>query len=201
MNWNDVASASVTLFLIMDPLGNAPIFNAVLASLERPVRVIVVARELLIALLILFGFLVAGNTLMLFLGLTRPALSIAGGILLFMISLRMVFPTAVTLPVQTEQDSPFIVPLAVPLIAGPSSITVLLLLSSSRPDQLTEWALALLLAWLATTILLLVSPLLLALIGQRGSRALVRLMGMILVILATQMLLDGIQEFVQNLER
>jgi multiple antibiotic resistance protein len=198
MHWSDIASAAVTLFLIMDPLGNVPIFNAVLVKLDRRRRTLVVARELLIALIILLGFLLAGNTILGFLGLTQPSLSIAGGILLFIISLRMIFPGKAT-DDEAVQDDPFIVPLAVPLIAGPSTIAVLLLLSSNQPDRIVEWSLALLLAWLGVTILLVTSPYLLSVIGLRGSRALERLMGMILVILATQMLLNGIRVFVQSL--
>ncbi|WP_275098208.1 MarC family protein [Sedimenticola hydrogenitrophicus] len=198
MHWSDIASAAVTLFLIMDPLGNVPVFNAVLVKLDRRRRTLVVARELLIALIILLGFLLAGNTILGFLGLTQPSLSIAGGILLFIISLRMIFPGKAT-DDEAVQDDPFIVPLAVPLIAGPSTIAVLLLLSSNQPDRIVEWSLALLLAWLGVTILLVTSPYLLSVIGLRGSRALERLMGMILVILATQMLLNGIRVFVQSL--
>lgn len=198
MNWTEIASASVTLFLIMDPLGNGPVFNAVLSRLDRARRVRVVARELVIALVILLGFLFAGNLILGFLGLTQPSLSIAGGVLLFLISLRMIFPGR-AMEHDAEETDPFIVPLAVPMIAGPSTIAVLLLLSSNQPGRILEWSLALLIAWVATTLLLLVSPYLLSVIGNRGARALERLMGMILVILATQMLLNGIQEFVHGL--
>lgn len=198
MNWSDIAAAAVTLFLIMDPLGNVPVFNAVLSKLERRRRSLVMVRELLIALVILLGFLLAGNTMLGFLGLTQPSLSIAGGILLFIISLRMIFP-AQSGDDDTEYEDPFIVPLAVPLIAGPSTIAVLLLLSSNQPGQLLEWSVALFLAWLGSTLLLVASPYLLSVIGNRGTRALVRLMGMILVILATQMLLDGIKAFITTL--
>jgi len=199
LNWSDIASTSVTIFLIMDPFGNVPVFNAVLSKLDRRRRSIVVARELLIALFILLGFLLAGNTILDFLGLKQPSLSIAGGVLLFIISLRMIFPSGRGAEDNADMEDPFIVPLAMPLIAGPSTIAVLLLLSSNHPDQLKEWSIALFLAWLGTTILLLVSPCLLKVIGSRGSRALERLMGMILVILATQMLLNGIRTFVTSL--
>ena len=199
MNWSDIPSTSVTIFLIMDPFGNAPVFNAVLSRLDRRRRSIVVARELLIALFILLGFLLAGNTILDFLGLAQPSLSIAGGILLFIISLRMIFPSARVAEDNADMEDPFIVPLAVPLIAGPSTIAVLLLLSSNQPEQLKEWSIALFLAWFGTTILLVASPFLLKVIGSRGSRALERLMGMILVILATQMLLNGIRSFVTSL--
>ena len=199
MNWSAIAAAAVTLFLIMDPLGNMPVFNAVLSSVDPQRRTRVMARELLIALFILLGFLFAGNVILTFLGLSQSSLNIAGGILLFIISLRMICPSQQEAGDEQQTADPFIVPLAVPLIAGPSTIAVLLLLSSSQPDRLLDWAMALLLAWLATTGLLLSSGPLLKLIGSRGSRALERLMGMILVILATQMLLNGIRDFIQSL--
>lgn len=199
MNWTDIAAAAVTLFLIMDPLGNVPVFNAVLSKLEPGRRLQVVVRELLIALVILFGFLFAGNAILTFLGLTQSSLNIAGGVLLFIISLRMIFPNRLDAGDDVETDDPFIVPLAVPLIAGPSTIAVLLLLSSGQPEKIAQWSVALFFAWLGTTLLLLSSQKILALVGARGSRALERFMGMILVILATQMLLNGIRDFIKTL--
>ncbi|MBT3013180.1 MAG: NAAT family transporter [Candidatus Thiodiazotropha sp. (ex Lucina pensylvanica)] len=199
MNWYDIASVAVTLFLIMDLLGNVPVFNAVLSKLDRSRRTKVVARELIIALFVLLGTLFVGDILLAFLGLTQPSLHIAGGVLLFIISLRMIFPSRPDHGDEAMDEEPFIVPLAVPLIAGPSTIAVLLLLSSSQPGRILEWVVALFLAWLGTTILLLGSSKLLDVIGTRGSLALERLMGMILVILATQMLLDGIRDFVATL--
>jgi multiple antibiotic resistance protein len=199
MNWHDIATAAVTLFFIMDPLGNVPVFNAVLARCDSARRTVIVARELSIALVILLGFLFAGNAILGFLGLSQSSLNIAGGILLFIISLRMIFPKAAAIEEPEGDDEPFLVPLAMPLVAGPSTIAVLLLLSSSQPERLAEWTVALLLAWAGTTVLLIASPFLLRLLGMRGSRALERLMGMILVILATQMLLNGIRDFVHSL--
>ncbi len=199
MNWQEIASVSVTLFFIMDPLGNIPIFNAVLAGCDNTRRTRIVARELVLALLILLGFLFAGNAILGFLGLSQSSLSIAGGLLLFIISLRMIFPKAVAVEDIDGADDPFLVPLAIPLIAGPSTIAMLLLLSSSQPGRLVDWSLALFLAWLGTTVLLIASPILMRVLGARGSRALERLMGMILVILATQMLLNGIRDFVHSL--
>lgn len=199
MNWSDIATAAVTLFLIMDPIGNVPVFNAVLSKLDDDSRTKVIARELLIALAILLGFLFAGNSILGFLGLTQSSLNIAGGILLFIISVRMIFPSSSEHGDEAATEDPFVVPLAVPMIAGPSTIAVLLLLSSKHPGQIMEWAVALFMAWLGATLLLVTSPKLLTVIGARGSRALERLMGMILVILATQMLLNGIRDFVKSL--
>lgn len=189
----------MTLFLIMDPLGNVPIFNSVLSRLDPSQRKKVVARELLIALFILLGFLFAGNAILSFLGLSQSSLNIAGGVLLFIISLRMIFPPKADPNDSSEFEDPFIVPLAVPLTAGPSTIAVLLLLSSSQPEQIADWASALFIAWLGATFILVFSPKVMSVIGTKGSRALERLMGMILVILATQMLLNGIRDFVLDI--
>lgn len=199
MNWNEIASVAVTLFFIMDPLGNVPVFNAILSGFDSAKRVRIMARELILALLILFAFLFSGNAVLGFLGLSQSSLSIAGGILLFIISLRMIFPKTTSRDEVEDAEDPFIVPLAVPMIAGPSTIAILILLGSSQPDRMAEWSISLLLAWFASTVLLVASPYLMRVLGRRGARALERLMGMILVILATQMLLNGIRDFVVSL--
>ena len=199
MNWNEIASVAVTLFFIMDPLGNVPVFNAILSGFDSAKRTRIMARELVLALLILFMFLFTGNAVLGFLGLSQSSLSIAGGILLFIISLRMIFPKTTSRDEIEGAEDPFLVPLAVPMIAGPSTIAILLLLGSSQPDRMAEWSISLLLAWIASTVLLVASPYLMRVLGLRGARALERLMGMILVILATQMLLNGIRDFVISL--
>jgi len=189
---------AVTLFFVMDPLGNLPIFNAVLARFDTRRRMRVVARELVIALGILVAVLFAGTQILRLFGLTQPSLNIAGGILLFVIALRMVFPGFSHQEVEVAED-PFIVPLATPLVAGPSTVAILLFLSSSQPDRILDWCIALFAAWLVTTIVLLASPLLIRVLGKRGTRALERLMGMILILIATQMVLNGVREFVTGL--
>ena len=199
MNWNEIASVAVTLFFIMDPLGNVPVFNAILSGFDSAKRTRIMARELFLALLILFAFLFSGNAVLGFLGLSQSSLSIAGGILLFIISLRMIFPKTTSRDEMEDAEDPFLVPLAVPMIAGPSTIAILILLGSSQPDRMAEWSISLLLAWVASTVLLVASPYLMRVLGRRGARALERLMGMILVILATQMLLNGIRDFVISL--
>ncbi len=195
--WSDVLAVAATLFFIMDPLGNIPVFNGLLQRFSGSVRTRIFFREMLIALVILLLFLYGGNTIMKFLGLTQSSLNIAGGTLLFIIAMRMIFPR----PAQAEEefDDPFIVPLAVPMVAGPSTLAVLLVLSSSQPERIHEWCLALLLAWSISTLILAVSPLFLRVLGNRGLRALERLMGMLLIMLAVQMLLNGVTEFVLGL--
>jgi multiple antibiotic resistance protein len=194
MNYADIMAVAVTLFFVMDPLGNIPIFNAVLSRFDPRTRSRIVARELTIALGILLLFLFAGNPVMKFLGLTQPTLSLSGGILLFIIALRMIFPR----PAGGEEEEivdPFIVPLAMPLVAGPSTIAILLLQSSQHPERVWEWCLALVLAWVAATAILACSPWLMKALGDRGVRALERLMGMLLVMLSVQMFLDGVAQF------
>lgn len=196
--WFDVIPVAVTLFFVMDPLGNMAIFNAILAPFDRRRRMWIVARELFFALLILLSFLVVGTEILKLLGLTQPSLSIAGGILLFIIALRMIFPRHAGDEVERVED-PFIVPLAMPLVAGPSTIAILLFLSSSQPDRIWEWCAALVIAWTATTTLLVLSPILTRVLHARGMRALERLMGMVLVLIAIQMFLNGVRDFVAGL--
>jgi len=198
MNWADIASAAATLFLVLDAPGNIPAFNAILSKLDHGRRSRVIALEMLFALVILMGFLFAGNTILGFLGLTQSSLNITGGVLLFIISLRMIFPGRHQVS-DEETEDPFIVPIAVPLTAGPSTIAIVLFLGSSQPDRILEWCIALVIAWLGSTILLMLSPKLIAVIGERGSRAMERLIGMILIIPAVQMLLNGIRDFIQSL--
>ena len=198
MNWPDISAAAATLFFIMDPLGNTPVFNSILSRFDSKQRSLIIARELIFALIILLVFLFAGTAILNFLGLSQSSLNIAGGVLLFIIALRMIFPRFTTEEVDSEDD-PFIVPLAMPMVAGPSAIAILLLLSSSQPDRIWEWCAALVIAWAATTAILIASPFLMRVLGTRGLRALKRLMGMLLVLLATQMLLDGVESFVESL--
>jgi multiple antibiotic resistance protein len=198
VNWTEILSAAATLFLVLDAPGNIPVFNAILSKLDHNRRSRVIAREMLIALVILVGFLFAGNVILSFLGLSQSSLNISGGVLLFIISLRMIFPGRQPYSDQETED-PFIVPIAVPLTAGPSTIAILLFLGSSQPERIWEWCIALIIAWLGSAILLVLSPRLIAVIGERGARAMERLIGMILVILAVQMLLNGIRDFIQSL--
>ena len=196
--WSEILAIAVTLSFVMDPLGNMPIFQAILARFEPRRRAAIVARELIFALAILLGFLFAGTQILKLFGLTQPSLNIAGGILLFLIALRMIFPRQSRDDAEITEE-PFIVPLAMPMVAGPSTIAILLFLSSSEPERIWDWCIALVLAWIVTTLVLLASPLLMSFLGSRGVRALERLMGMILILIATQMLLNGVRDFLMSL--
>ena len=193
----DFWSATLMLLFIMDPLGNIPMFHSVLIEVNEADRRKVMIRELLIAFVVLLGCLIAGKSILGALGLQQSTLSIAGGLMLLLIALHMVFPQH-GLKTDVESKDPFIVPLAVPLIAGPSAIATLLLLASREPDRMREWTLALVLAWGTTAAILLASNRLMRVIGQRGLRACEKLMGMLLILMAVQMFLDGVKEYVKG---
>lgn len=187
---------AITLLLIMDPLGNIPPFMSALKKVEAERRRKVLLREILIAYVVLLTFLFAGRYILRLLSLQEETISIAGGIVLFLIALRMVFPRE-----EPQRDvlrgEPFIVPLAIPLIAGPSTLASLLLLQQSSPNSTVQLFLALTLAWFVTAVILLSSTILFRLLRERGLIAIERLMGMLLVMLAVQMFINGLAKFMK----
>ncbi len=199
----DFVSAAILLFIIMDPLGNIPVFHALLAHYPRRRRLTIISRELLIAYSVLMAFLLAGETILDYLGLKQPALGIAGGVVLLIIALRMVFPDRREEPAGARaanaSDEPFIVPLAVPMIAGPSAVAALLLLVSRDPQRLWLWWGAMTVAWASSAAILILSGLLMGILGPRTLRALVRLTGMLLIMMAIQMLMDGVTAYIVTL--
>lgn len=195
--WSEVIAVAVTLFFVMDPVGNIPVFQSILKGFDTGTRIRIIIRELLIALIILYFFLFAGTAILNYLGLAQPSLNIAGGILLFIIALRMVFPSEQKI-YETPEGDPYIVPLAVPLVAGPSTIAILLFLSSSQPERIFEWSVSLFIAWVISTVILVLSPFMLRLLGDKVLRALERLIGMLLILIAIQMFLDGLGEYIQD---
>ena len=189
----EILSMAVTLFLIMDPFGNIPVFMPILDKVPANRRRRVLVRELLIALVVIVGAILCGRYVMEFLGLRQESVSMAGGIILFIIGLRMVFPTRNLQGEPGVDGEPLIVPLAVPLIAGPSLLAVLLLFATAEPGGLVNLLLAASSAWLATFVVLLGSTFLLRFLTKRGLVAVERLMGMVLVALAVQLFLEGIR--------
>lgn len=191
-----IASTAVIFVLIMDPLGNVPLFLAALRHTEAHRRRLVVVRELFIALAVMLVFLFAGNRIMDLFHVGSPALTVAGGVILMLIALRMIFPTPEkTLREAVPVDEPFIVPLAVPYLAGPSLIAMEVVLVSGDPDSLPYYLIALVLAWLVSAVVLYFSQGLHRVLGEKTLVAIERLMGMVLVIVATQMTLDGIAAY------
>ena len=192
-----ILSAAPLLFFILDPLGNVPVllslFKNVPASRQRNVLV----RELLIALLVLMVFLWGGQYVLTAMHLRQESVSIAGGIVLFLIGLRMIFPTPEGVMGDVAGGEPFIVPLAIPMIAGPSGMAAVMLLGSQEPGRMGDWMLALTLAWGSTAIILFSATYLQKWLGTRVLTAIERLMGMVIVAISVQMLLDGITSYLR----
>jgi len=194
-----VLSAALLLFLILDPLGNIPVFLSLLKPLAPRRQRVVLVRELLIALAVLMAFLWGGKYALELMHLRQESVSIAGGIVLFLIGIRMIFPRPEGLMGAVPDGEPFIVPMAIPLVAGPSGMAAVMLMGSNEPDRLGEWSLALLLAWGVTAAILMSATLLYKLLGARALTALERLMGMLLVAISVQMLLDGVAVYLASI--
>jgi len=186
-------SAGILLFLIMDPLGNIPLFLSQLRNVAPTRRRTVLVRELVIALVVLFAFLFGGGFVLSALQLRPESISIAGGIVLFLIGVKMIFPPRDgNMFGASPGGEPFIVPMAIPGVAGPSAMAALLLMTNSEPGRTADWSLALFAAWLATALILMSSTYLFRWLGESVLTALERLMGMLLVAISVQMFLDGI---------
>lgn len=190
-------SAALLLFLILDPLGNIPVFLSLLKPLPDKRRRWVLIRELLIALGVLFLFLWAGRYVLAAMHLRQESVSIAGGIVLFLIGLKMIFPSPEGMFGEAEEGEPFIVPMAIPLVAGPSGMAAVMLFSTQYPDRMLDWSLALFAAWLGTAIILFSATSLYKLLGKPVLIAVERLMGMLLVAISVQMLLDGVVTYLK----
>ena len=187
-------SAIILLFLVMDPFGNIPFFLAALSDVDPKRRTRIVLRELLIALVALVLFLFLGRYLLQVLNVSEPSLTIGGGIILFLIALRMVFPSTGHAEEQLAGE-PFIVPLAIPYVAGPSALSAVLLLSSRQPSAWSEWLVAIVVAWIVSSSILLASSTLSHFVSARGLIAIERLMGLVLVTVAVQMTATGLTAF------
>lgn len=194
----DVTSAVVTLFLVMDPLGNIPLFLSVLRAVPPERRQRVLRRELFIAYAVLVFVLLIGNSLLRVLGLEREAVSMAGGIVLFLIALRMIFPGEGPLAGDGLEGEPFVVPLAVPLVAGPSAFATLLLFQRTVPSSTVTLLLVVTIAWALSAAILYFSTFFYRVLGERGLIAMERLMGMLLVMVAVQMLMNGFTSYLQR---
>ncbi|CAL4324395.1 UPF0056 inner membrane protein YhgN [Buchnera aphidicola (Eriosoma grossulariae)] len=196
---DEMISTTILLIFIMDPIGNLPIFMSILKNIEPKRRQLILIREMIIALLIMLLFLFGGEKILLVLNLKTETISISGGIILFLIAIKMIFPNEENNN-QTvmNQDEPFLVPLAIPLVAGPSLLATLILLSHQHPTQLFYLSSSLLIAWSITVVILLSSGFFLRIFGAKGINALERLMGLILIMLSTQMFLEGIRTWFKN---
>lgn len=192
---HDFYSAFVVLLLVLDPLGNLPVFIAVLKSVPVERRRRIVAKECLIAFAILLLFMGMGKTFLDVIHLSERSLEVAGGVILFMVAIRMVFPGPTGIFGDMGDREPFIFPLAIPLIAGPSAMATVLVLASRQPGRLLEWGAALTCAMVVSALVLLSADRLHRLMGDSVVSGIEKLMGLILAAIAVEMILAGVQRY------
>ena len=193
------ASATILLLLIIDPFGSIPVFSGALKVVPPERRPRVILREVLIACLVLLAFMFVGQGFLRVMNLSALSLQIAGGVVLFLIAMRMVFPPPARPAADEPMVEPLIVPLAIPALAGPSALATVMLLVSQAPERRWEWVAALTVTMAVCAVVLLLADRLQRLVGTRVLQAFERLFGLILVALAVEMLLRGAKEFVQQL--
>ena len=191
-------SATILLLLITDPVGNIPIFANALKAVPAERRPRVILREVLIAFLLLLAFMFVGDAFLRVMNLSQLSLQVAGGVVLFLIAIRMVFPPPPRPAGDEPAGEPLIVPLAVPALAGPSALATVMLLVSQAPERRWDWVGALSVTMAVCAVVLLLAERLQRLVGTRVLLAVERLIGLILVALAVEMLLRGAKLFAQQ---
>jgi len=188
-------SAFVVLLLVLDPLGNLPSVLSLLKAVPPERRRRLIAFECLIAFVVLLLFMLTGRSFLNLMHLSERSLEVAGGVILFMVAIRMVFPVPSGIFGNLGKGAPVIFPLAIPLIAGPSAMATVLLLASQQPELLLEWVAALVCAMVVTTLILLSADRLLHLLGEAVLSAFEKLMGLVLSAVAVEMILAGVRRY------
>src|SRR3990167_9094995 len=189
---------AITLIFVMDPLGNIPVFLSILRKFSPAVQIRIIIRESIIAFVVLVLFVFFGQYILHGLHITSQALGIAGGLILFIIAIRMIFPPEHRGGPEEHPEEPLVVPLAVPLTAGPSAMAVVLLFVTRDPGHMGLVFLAVVIASFVFTIIMLCSRYLMKILGHRGLTAVERLMGMILTTLSVQMFLSGVLQYLRH---
>jgi MarC family membrane protein len=195
----ELFSATILLILVIDPFGNVPLVVSAMRNVAPERRARVVLRECLAAYAILSLFLVGGHRFLHLLQLTEVSLTIAGGLILFLIAVRMVFHHPEGIFGEVPGGEPLLVPLAIPSIAGPSALATVMLMASRDPVNIGAWFVALTIAMGVATIVLLAAHRLQQVLGEPVIVALERLMGLVLTALAVEMLLSGVRTFAAQL--
>ena len=192
-------SAVVLLLIVCDPVGNIPIFVSALRDVPRERRRAIILRECLIAFAVLVTFAFIGAPFLRLLGLSELSLQIGGGVVLMLVALRMVFPTGEGVYGQAPGGEPFIVPLAVPALAGPSALATVLLLVSRDPARLWQWVAAIAVVMAISAVVLGFSERIMRFLGERVTIAFERLLGLVLAAIAVELILRGIKTFIAGL--
>ncbi len=193
-----IISTAILLLFILDPFGNVPLLLSILKDVDKKKHTRIIIREMLIGLLILIVFLFFGEGFLSIFGLEPQAITIAGGIIFFVIGLKMIFPPpgGQNLFSTSSEEDPLVVPIAIPMISGPASIATLMLLAKSHPTEIGSIFVSMLIAWLVTAVILLSSPRLYKLLKRRGLTAMERLMGMMLLMMAVEMFIKGVRALI-----
>jgi multiple antibiotic resistance protein len=193
-----ILSTAILLLFILDPFGNVPLLLSILKNVDQGKHRRIIIREMLIGLLILVVFLFFGEGFLSLFGLEPQAITIAGGIIFFVIGLKMIFPNpnGQNLFTTSGDEDPLVVPIAIPMVSGPASIATLMLLAKTHPDKTSDIFLAMLLAWFVTSLVLLSAPKLYKILKRRGLVAMERLMGMLLLMMAVEMFIRGVRALI-----
>jgi MarC family membrane protein len=192
-------STTILLVLITDPLGNIPVFISALRKVPAERRRRVILRECLIAFAALMVFLLAGKPILGLLRLSDDALRVGGGVILMLIAIRMIFPEhGARLGEDPVPGEPFIVPLAIPLIAGPSAMATVLLLARQYPDQLLSLTGSITVTIAVTTVVFALSSRIQKVLGDQAITAVERLMGLVLTAISVEMLLSGVASYIRQ---
>lgn len=188
-------SAFILLLLVLDPLGSLPVFIPIMRGVAPERRRLVALREVGIAFAVLVTFMLLGNGFLNVMHLSERSLEVAGGVILLMVAIRMIFSHEGGIYGAPGGGEPMIFPLAVPLLAGPSAMATVLLLASRQPDQVVEWIAALACAMAVSGALLLACERIRRLIGDSVVSALEKLMGLVLTAIAVEMILAGLKRY------
>ena len=188
-------SAFILLLLVLDPLGSLPIFIPIMRSVPPQRRALVAVREVGVAFAVLFAFMFFGESFLHVMRLSERSLEVAGGVILLMVAIRMIFGHAGGVYGVPEGREPLIFPLAVPLLAGPSAMATVLLLASRQPDKVLSWVGALVCAMAVSGAVLLLCDRIRRLVGDSVVSALEKLMGLVLTAIAVEMILAGLKRY------
>ncbi len=188
-------SAFILLLLVLDPLGSLPIFIPIMRSVAPERRRIVALREVGIAFAVLFAFMFFGDAFLRLMRLSERSLEVAGGVILLIIAIRMIFSTEGGVYGAPDGKEPLIFPLAVPLLAGPSAMATVLLLASRQPTRVMEWVGALACAMAVSGTVLLMCDRIRRWVGDSVVSAIEKLMGLVLTAIAVEMILAGLKRY------
>ncbi len=191
-----IIGTAVLLMFILDPFGNVPLLLAILKDVDNRRKKFIIIRESIFGLVILLTFFFFGEAFLNIFHLETASVTIAGGVIFFVIALKMIFPGEKGNIALFGVDDPFVVPIAIPLIAGPSALATIMIMTKSYSEHF--WALftSVMLAWSLSTFILYMSPVLYKILKEKGLSALEKLMGMLLLMLSVQMFVDGIRALV-----